>query len=628
MNRPTDNDTVATYRPLSARNGSGISTNPPIIPRTRSRAEYQRQYRARKARSRQISQVPRPPDESQASNLPEPNPSVREIASPNLNLSPPTLREAEETLRYNAYQTAQRRRRQLQNADGISETAVSNHPRTFSVRDSSAESAAIPLKPFLESLKLIAADRTRSIRAQLNRDDNHHRTLLQGAWWLKNFPATAKFHQLSFRHEACVQCGVRLLTCEDPKWCHDPKKKLLDPLPPYPDEFRDVVQTLGIRTVNSHIRKLNNLFSFAAIGIESGRFVQMDVPSNLAITGRTYHQVRNLRVGSHSLGWFIYDENGFAAESGKLNLPPRLTRSTQDMLSSQNPFIRTLQSAYAATRLQYPPNTDFTVELQYGAVQGSREIAAVVRTANIQNLNPRSVWVTSSSSGQHNKMSILSNHYEPMAYPLFFPCGTPGWGSRTFADHDRRWLTQIDVYKQRLLREIRFREFGLLTNEYLIDMYSRVEEERLIYLKRGRADQLYKHRQQLETDPLGNADALIAFDDSMRIPFNFPGSRAWSSNMVADALALCREFGKPSLFITFTTNPNWPEFKNNLLPGQSLCDDPVLVCRIFNARLKQLKAYIRRQFGKIKYMISVVEFQKRGLPHAHMVIKVKIILHG
>ena len=34
-----------------------------------------------------------------------------------------------------------------------------------------------------------------------------------------------------------------------------------------------------------------------------------------------------------------------------------------------------------------------------------------------------------------------------------------------------------------------------------------------------------------------------------------------------------------------------------------------------------LKTFLRKQFGGLTYEISVVEFQKRGLPHAHIVVK-------
>ena len=45
--------------------------------------------------------------------------------------------------------------------------------------------------------------------------------------------------------------------------------------------------------------------------------------------------------------------------------------------------------------------------------------------------------------------------------------------------------------------------------------------------------------------------------------------------------------GHPDLLITTTTNPDWPEIKDNLLPGQDPQDCPDMVAHVF--RLKALK---------------------------------------
>ena len=45
-----------------------------------------------------------------------------------------------------------------------------------------------------------------------------------------------------------------------------------------------------------------------------------------------------------------------------------------------------------------------------------------------------------------------------------------------------------------------------------------------------------------------------------------------------------RKYGHPDLFIT-TTNLNWPEIKNNLLPGQDPQDHPDIVVRVFRLKV-------------------------------------------
>ena len=154
---------------------------------------------------------------------------------------------------------------------------------------------------------------------------------------------------------------------------------------------------------------------------------------------------------------------------------------------------------------------------------------------------------------------------------------------------------------------------GRLVNEYLVDMFSRVEEARLNYIRNNQPNAALDEAVQAEggTKP-GN----------IYLPSSFLGGRRWCSEQLADALAIVAKYGKPSFFITMTTNPNWNEIKSKLCPGQNYADIPMVVVRAFRQRLFKLKKYIREHFGHVVYSVSVVEFQKRGLPHAHLAVKV------
>jgi hypothetical protein len=76
--------------------------------------------------------------------------------------------------------------------------------------------------------------------------------------------------------------------------------------------------------------------------------------------------------------------------------------------------------------------------------------------------------------------------------------------------------------------------------------------------------------------------------------------------------------------ITMTCNPEWPEIVSQLRPGQTAADIPMVVARVFKARLDQLLQLLRTKFGDVIYSIRVIEFQKRGFPHAHIIIKVRL----
>ncbi|KAL0040314.1 hypothetical protein WJX77_003189 [Trebouxia sp. C0004] len=74
-----------------------------------------------------------------------------------------------------------------------------------------------------------------------------------------------------------------------------------------------------------------------------------------------------------------------------------------------------------------------------------------------------------------------------------------------------------------------------------------------------------------------------------------------------------------------TTNPEWDEIKENLLPGQTAVNRPDITARVFAGKLQSLWHVLDNGefFGKVDAMVHVVEYQKRGLPHAH----IQLILH-
>ena len=78
-------------------------------------------------------------------------------------------------------------------------------------------------------------------------------------------------------------------------------------------------------------------------------------------------------------------------------------------------------------------------------------------------------------------------------------------------------------------------------------------------------------------------------------------------------------FPKPDLFVTVTCNLKWPEIVNNLLPGKTALDRPDLTTRVFRMYLCQITDK-KKILGRSVAHIQVIEFQKRGYPHAHIII--------
>jgi len=161
-----------------------------------------------------------------------------------------------------------------------------------------------------------------------------------------------------------------------------------------------------------------------------------------------------------------------------------------------------------------------------------------------------------------------------------------------------------------------------LFQEWCVDQYCKVEAQRLLWVR--------LNQQQLRVDLYqGVADALL--QDNLAdigrmvvLPATFLGGPRHMHQLYQDAMALVRKQGKPDLFITMTSNPKWPEVTAELLPGQSASDRPDIVERVFKLKLDALKQDLVQNgvFGRVVADIHVVEWQNRGLPHAHILLEV------
>ena len=89
-----------------------------------------------------------------------------------------------------------------------------------------------------------------------------------------------------------------------------------------------------------------------------------------------------------------------------------------------------------------------------------------------------------------------------------------------------------------------------------------------------------------------------------------------------DAMAIVSRYGKPDLFVTFTCNPKCTDIQEALPATQHAHDRPDIVSRVFKLHMKELMLDIteRHVLGVPVAHVYVIEFQKRGLPHCHLLI--------
>ncbi|MFY7752452.1 MAG: hypothetical protein ACOVQU_11725, partial [Exiguobacterium acetylicum] len=210
---------------------------------------------------------------------------------------------------------------------------------------------------------------------------------------------------------------------------------------------------------------------------------------------------------------------------------------------------------------------------------------------------------------------------------LLFPEGEISWYSEMLAEGSTERISVRDFYAYHLHqrddeRETIFRAARLF-QEYCCCAWSRIERQRLLFLKTNQKalraenysvlrDQIYATDATLERQRVGRV---------MILPATFVGSPRYMNARYQDAMAIVRTHGKPDLFITMTMNPNHPDVMAALLPRQRSPDRPDLIARVFKGLLDRLITDIKEGiFGKMVALVYSIEYQARGLPHAHILV--------
>ncbi|XP_050340623.1 uncharacterized protein LOC126767054 [Bactrocera neohumeralis] len=234
------------------------------------------------------------------------------------------------------------------------------------------------------------------------------------------------------------------------------------------------------------------------------------------------------------------------------------------------------------------------------------EIEAVFTTEDGEPPGNRNLRIFSWKSNMQNLLFVSTLHRlcDPLVYPLLFPYGESGYDETLLHEQGHRTecrfkLTQLQFVAYLMAIREGFsllHASGKLWQQYLVDQYVRIEGARLAFLR--------THQKELRVETYaGLHDYLMrgANMESVRpgrivvLPSSFVGSPRNMNMHYQYAMAMVRKYGKPSLFITFTCNPKWPEVIQNIerYQGPEMC--PELIARVFKQKLNELMKYISRE---------------------------------
>jgi hypothetical protein len=221
--------------------------------------------------------------------------------------------------------------------------------------------------------------------------------------------------------------------------------------------------------------------------------------------------------------------------------------------------------------------------------------------------------------------------YHPLAYPLLFPFGNPGWHAQLKVCRDdysnERRVSLMEwgrFYLMHRDRVTHWQRCERLTMEFFCDLWAQVEARNAHFHRCPTQQAKYRAaRVAAVADQLASGRPVSEIGQSVVVlPSSFVGSVRFYQQLYLDAMALPKKFGKPDLFLTFTCNPDWPEIRAALPPHSHWKFQPDIIARVFALKLRALTDDIqnRQIFGPARAYVYRVEWQARGLPHVHMLI--------
>lgn len=434
----------------------------------------------------------------------------------------------------------------------------------------------------------------------------------------------------------CEKCGAYLFEEERSRkqWCCGSGAYNVQKLASLTEEFYSHPSFV------SRPRAYNNLFAFSALGVSHG-YQHQDGISLLKIQGRIYHRVFDLAYTDsvNNLGLYIHDAAERENLAAQRSLDKEVITCIRFFLESKNPFIKLFRKLHEHTsdqaHIKFQQTTDSTDSNLLRDSAPGKEVAAIISTET-EAFIPRCIAVWKVGSKKPHTVDIMHPCYESFQYPLLYPEGNAGWYPNKL-DNRQHKLSQVKYVRCLLLSEPRFSQLGRLSEEWLVDMYCRISEERLRFIENF---QKIKSNSALRSAPLQEVEMSIEIAQHIRedetiqgegfvpgrvyLPSSFTGGPRYMKGKYSDAIAIVSRLGNPSFFLTFTCNPKWPEILQSTQSNSSL-NNPLVCARVFNLKLNELLKDLRSGawFGKIVYMIHVIEFQKRGLPHAHICFRVE-----
>ncbi|QRV79983.1 ATP-dependent DNA helicase PIF1 [Ceratobasidium sp. AG-Ba] len=415
-------------------------------------------------------------------------------------------------------------------------------------------------------------------------------------------------------------------------------------------------------------------------------------PYVFKISGEVYHSTGNLQPqpgrNSAYVSLFVYDSLDEAANQRSNNpynegCDPGLMRLLTGVIHAHHHYAGIYKQIWQLTREQpahrlsmvirqnrtldprrYNCPTNDELALIFPGEGLNRERDIVVHRAHENGGIERiSTWNPAYITLHYVLLLIFGEHGYHRGIPVRNAPWVPGFaqrgaggnnsdnGSNGHADNDppiqggrRATVTELEYYAYMLFpREFFTSEdampgpdvhFGTifracrLFQHFLVDIWAIIDQARLIWMRMNQAT-IWRDLYLGLVDALHTINFVAGANQGTILASSYYGGARQMAESYQDAMAIARYLGPPQFFVTMTANPNWPELKNALLPGQVPADRPDLAVRVFELKRRALLHDIAKKhvLGRCIAHVHTIEFQKRGLPHMHLLVWVERASH-
>ncbi|KAI5448034.1 hypothetical protein KIW84_015467 [Lathyrus oleraceus] len=206
---------------------------------------------------------------------------------------------------------------------------------------------------------------------------------------------------------------------------------------------------------------------------------------------------------------------------------------------------------------------------------------------DFHNLDPGRDIIVRKTFGHLEKIKETHVSFLPLQYSLLFPFDEDQYHEkipyREFViEEGRRKRLQV-TFRDFITFRIQEKEFehkgivnaGRLFQQFVIDNFSMIESQRLYWHHMNQASIRCDILSGLQEAVHNGENQPSAIGKCVVLPASFIGGTRYMFNNCQDAMAICKKFGHPDLFITITCNANWPEIKKFItIRGLTASDRP------------------------------------------------------